>query len=101
MAAKLARENHHCRQGVANESTSRYYISNLNYQIDKHTGQVRQVKRHPGTLSLSEIKFYQKSSVLLIKKLPFVRLIREIEQEFNTDLQFKASAIYALQRPIW
>ena len=34
MTAKLARENHCCSQGIANESTSGYYISNLIYQID-------------------------------------------------------------------
>ena len=35
--------------------------------------------------------------VLLIRKLPFVRLIQEITQDFKTDLRFQAAMIYALQ----
>ncbi|KYR02515.1 H3b, histone H3 [Tieghemostelium lacteum] len=51
----------------------------------------------PGTVALREIRKYQKSSDLLIKKLPFQRLVREIAQEFKTDLRFQATAIQALQ----
>ena len=36
-------------------------------------------------------------SELLIRKLPFQRLIREIAQDYKTDLRFQASAIMALQ----
>ena len=51
----------------------------------------------PGTVALREIRRYQKSTELLIRKLPFQRLVREIAQEFKTDLRFQASAIAALQ----
>ncbi|KAG0347884.1 histone H3.1 [Podila minutissima] len=34
---------------------------------------------------------------LLIRKLPFQRLVREIAQDFKTDLRFQSSAIGALQ----
>ena len=51
----------------------------------------------PGTVALREIRKYQKSTELLIRKLPFQRLIREIAQEFKTDLRFQSSAILALQ----
>eukprot|EP01133_Synstelium_polycarpum_P010771 gene10771-12547_t len=51
----------------------------------------------PGTVALREIRRYQKTSELLIKKLPFQRLVREIAQEFKTDLRFQAAAIHALQ----
>ncbi|KAF2073038.1 hypothetical protein CYY_005654 [Polysphondylium violaceum] len=51
----------------------------------------------PGTVALREIRKYQKSAELLIKKLPFQRLVREIAQEFKTDLRFQAAAIQALQ----
>eukprot|EP01132_Coremiostelium_polycephalum_P009155 gene9155-11221_t len=52
----------------------------------------------PGTVALREIRRYQKSAELLIKKLPFQRLVREIAQEFKTDLRFQATAIQALQQ---
>ena len=40
---------------------------------------------------------YQKSTELLIRKLPFQRLVREIAQDFKTDLRFQSHAVLALQ----
>lgn len=37
------------------------------------------------------------STELLIRKLPFQRLVREIAQDFKTDLRFQSSAVMALQ----
>ena len=51
----------------------------------------------PGTVALREIRKYQKSTDLLIRKLPFQRLVREIAQDFKTDLRFTTFAILALQ----
>ena len=51
----------------------------------------------PGVMALREIRHYQKSSALLIRKLPFQRLVREIAQDFKTDLRFQAVAILCLQ----
>ena len=52
---------------------------------------------HPGTVAIREIRKYQKSTELLIKKLPFQRFVREIAQDFNSNLRFQASAVSALQ----
>ena len=53
------------------------------------------------TLEFLNVKFefsrYQKSTELLIRKLPFQRLVREIAQDFKTDLRFQSSAVMALQ----
>ena len=51
----------------------------------------------PGTVALREIRKFQKSTELLIRKLPFQRLIREIAGEFKSDLRFQTQAILALQ----
>ena len=51
----------------------------------------------PGTVALREIRRYQKTFHLMIPKLPFQRLVREIAQDFKTDLRFQGSAILALQ----
>jgi histone H3/H4 len=51
----------------------------------------------PGTVALREIRKYQKSTELLIRKLPFQRLVREISQEFKNELRFQSNAIAALQ----
>merc|ERR1712110_1335512 len=49
-----------------------------------------------GTVALREIRRYQKSTELLLRKLPFQRLVREIAQDFKTDLRFQSSAVMAL-----
>ena len=51
----------------------------------------------PGTVALREIRKYQKSTELLLRKLPFQRLVREVAQDFKTDLRFQSTAILALQ----
>ncbi|CAM0953868.1 unnamed protein product [Alopecurus aequalis] len=62
------------------------------------TGDVKKPHRfRPGTAALREIRKYQKSTGLLIRKLPFQRLVREIAHDFKTDLCFQSSAVYALQ----
>ena len=54
-------------------------------------------KYRPGTVALREIRKYQKSTDLLIPKLPFMRLIKEITQDFKTDLQWQKNALQAIQ----
>ncbi|CAM0877077.1 unnamed protein product [Alopecurus aequalis] len=59
------------------------------------TGGVKKPRRYrPGTVALREIRKYQKGGELLIRKLPFQRLVREIAQ---SDLRFQSHAVLALQ----
>lgn len=51
----------------------------------------------PGTVALREIRRYQKSTDLLIRKLPFQRLVKEISQQYKTGMRFQVSALAALQ----
>ena len=65
-------------------------------------GRVKVVKKkkhrvRPGTIALKEIRRYQKSTDMLIHKKPFQRLVREVAQDFKSDLQFQSHAIMALQ----
>jgi histone H3 len=61
-------------------------------------GGVKKPHRYrPGTVALREIRRYQKSTDLLIRKLPFQRLVREIAQSLKNDLRFQSKAIEALQ----
>ena len=48
-------------------------------------------------ISIQEIRKYQKSSELLIPKLPFCRLVRQIALEYKTDLRFQTTTFDALQ----
>ena len=62
-----------------------------------HAGVKKPRRYRPGTVALKEIRKYQRSADLLIRKIPFQRLVREIAQDFKTDLRFQSSAILALQ----
>ncbi|KAG7096853.1 hypothetical protein E1B28_004261 [Marasmius oreades] len=66
----------------------------------------RKHRFRPGTVALREIRKYQKSTDLLIRKLPFSRLVREIAGDMTTDmnenydtggLRWTSSALQALQ----
>ena len=61
-------------------------------------GGVRKPHRYrPGTVALREIRRYQKSTELLIRKAPFQRLVREILQDIDSDLRCQSTAVLALQ----
>jgi len=65
-----------------------------------HMGGVKKPHRYrPGTVALREIRKYQKSTELVISKLPFMRVVREITTWFSNgkDLRYQASAFLALQ----
>jgi histone H3 len=58
----------------------------------------RKKKRfRPGTVALREIRKFQRSTELLIKKAPFQRLVREIMQDFKSDFRCQSKAIEAIQ----
>src|SRR3984885_2798059 len=68
------------------------------------TGVKKPHRFRPGTVALREIRKYQKSTYLLIRKLPFQRLgnlrsysVRELAHEFKQELRFQSSAVLALQ----
>ena len=63
----------------------------------------RQIKPHrywAGTVALHDIRHFQQSTALLIRKLPFQRLVREIAQDFKTDLRFQSVAVLCLQEAV-
>ena len=58
---------------------------------------VKKIRMRPGTVALREIRRYQKSTDMLIRKKPFQRLVREITWDFNGDLRYNTNALMALQ----
>jgi len=62
-------------------------------------GGVKKPHRYrPGTVALREIRRYQKTTELLIRKMPFQRLVREIAEEIaRTTFRFQTSTVMALQ----
>merc|ERR1712196_494445 len=51
----------------------------------------------PGTVAIREIRKYQKSTDLLMRKLPFQRLVKDLAHEKSAALRFQSSALMALQ----
>ena len=72
------------------------------------TGGIKKPHRyHPGTVALCEICRYQKSTDLLIRKLPFQRLAREVLQDLNQpgfrrhDVErFRSTSMLAMQESV-
>jgi histone H3 len=64
-----------------------------------YSGGVKKPHRYrPGTVALREIRKYQKNTDLLIRKLPFQRLVREIcHVTLKKDPKFQSTAMLALQ----
>jgi histone H3 len=63
-------------------------------------GKVKKPFRYrPGTVALRQIRKYQKSTELLIRKLPFQRLVKEVVQDLfkNESYRFQSTAVLALQ----
>lgn len=66
--------------------------------LPQNGGGVKKPRKYKkGTVALREIRKYQKSTELLIPRLPFQRVVREIARDYKTDLRFQSSAIMALQ----
>ena len=61
------------------------------------SGVKRPHRYRPGTVALREIRRFQKSTELLLRRRPFARLVREVAQDFKSDLRFNDNAIMALQ----
>ena len=61
-------------------------------------GGVKKPHRYrPGTVALREIRRFQKTTELLIRKAPFQRVVRQIAQKYKKDVRFQSTAVLALQ----
>jgi len=67
-------------------------------KVKKTSGSGGAGKSRPGTSALAKIRYYQKQSQCLhIPFAPFERVVREIAQDFKTDLRFQKEAVLTLQ----
>lgn len=83
-------------------SVSSRVLSGKKKQLHTFENQEKKRKRRkPGTMALRQIKFYQKTTDLLLRLLPFARLVKETADNMSsteiTKYKWKASAIEALQ----
>ncbi|KAF9612072.1 hypothetical protein IFM89_037991 [Coptis chinensis] len=97
-AEQMARTKQTARKSTGGKAPRKQLATKAARKSAPTTGGVKKPHRYrPGTVALREIRKYQKSTELLIRKLPFQRLVREIAQDFKTDLRFQSHAVLALQ----
>ncbi|CAN1263681.1 Histone H3.2 [Linum perenne] len=84
----MARTKQTARKSTGGKAPRKQLATKAARKSAPATGGVKKPHRfRPGTVALREIR----------KKLPFQRLVREIAQDFKTDLRFQSSAVSALQ----
>ena len=94
----MARTKQTARQSTGGKTPRKQLATKAARKSAPSTGGVKKPHRYrPGTVALREIRRYQKSTDLLLRKLPFQRFVREIAQDFKQDLRFQGSAVLALQ----
>ncbi|KAH6556040.1 hypothetical protein KP509_1Z209000 [Ceratopteris richardii] len=87
---QLARQLY-CAMARTKQTTRKQLASKAARKSALTTGGVKKPRRYrPGTVAL-------RSTELLIRRLPFQRLVREIAQDLKTDLRFESHAVLALQ----
>ena len=80
----MARTKQTARKSTGGKAPRKQLATKAARKSAPATGGVKKPHRYrPGTVALREIRRYQKSTELLIGKLPFQRLVREIAQDFK------------------
>jgi histone H3 len=94
----MARTKQTARKSTGGKAPRKQLATKLARKCRPQKGGVKKPHRYrPGTVALREIRRLQKSTELLIRKLPFQRLVREVAQDFKTDTRWQAKAVFAQQ----
>ncbi|KAG4930806.1 hypothetical protein JHK85_048386 [Glycine max] len=97
----MARTKQTARKSTRGKASRKQLATKAAHKSAPATGGVKKPHRfRPSTVALREIRKYQKNTELLIRKLPFQRLVREIAQDFKTNLYFHSSAVSTLQEAV-
>ena len=89
----MARTKQTARKSTGGKAPRKQLASKAARKSAPSTGGVKKPHRfRPGTVALREIRRYQKSTELLIRKLPFQRLVREIAQDFKVRGAFASTS---------
>jgi histone H3 len=94
----MARTKQTSRKSTGGKAPRKQLATKSSKKNAPSSGGIKKPHRYrPGTVALREIRKYQKTTELLIRRLPFQRLVREIAQDYKTDLRFQSTAMLALQ----
>ena len=93
----MARTKHTVGKDEAGKKRSTFTKKQPRSQADNPPAQHQPHRYRPGMVALREIQRYQKSTDLLICKLPFQRLVHEILQGFGVGFRVTPAMMVALQ----
>ena len=101
----MARTKQTARKSTGGKAPRKQLATKAALKIVPSTGGVKKPHRYrPGTVALCEIRHYQKSTELLIRKLPFQRLLRELLRTSKQICASRAQLLVLCRRqvkPIW
>jgi len=96
--SNMARTKQTARKSTGGKAPRKQLATKAARKSAPATGGVKKPHRYrPGTVALREIRRYQKSTDLLVRKQPFQRLVREAAHFHKIDLRFQNAAVMALQ----
>ena len=94
----MARTKQTARKSTGGKAPRKQLATKAARKSAPATGGVKKPHRYrPGTVALREIRRYQKTTELLLRKKPFFMLVKEVMQDFNGDMRYQASSILAMQ----
>ena len=94
----MARTKQTARKSTGGKAPRKTLATKCARKARSHNAAIKKPRRYrPGTVALREIRKYQKSSDLLIRKICFQRLVREIARDYKAGLRFQSTALLALQ----
>ena len=85
------------RKEIINAKTAKKTAGVEQKRKMENAGVKKATRFKPGTVALREIRKYQKSTELLLRRQPFQRIVRDIAQGMVPDIRFQASSLAALQ----
>ena len=100
----MARTKQTARKSTGGKAPRKQLATKAARKSAPAAGGVKKPHRYrPGTVALREIRKYQKSTELLMRKLPFQRLVREVANDIAAGTRFpegprwQSQAVVALQ----
>ena len=94
----MARTKQTARKSTGGKAPRKLLATKAARRLAPQFGGVKKPHRYrPGIVALREIRKYQKSTELLIRKIPFQRLVRDVAADYKSDLRFQSSALECLQ----
>jgi len=95
----MAREKQTARRSTGGKVPAGLALAAAQRATKDNAGSKAAIKRRyrPGTVSLRDIRNFQRSGELLSSKLPFQRLVREVAQGCTSAPRIQASAVVSLQ----